>query len=93
MKNRRSIPIVTTDNYPISTNPTPVKDRGHIKVCYVSNISIRNDEIRLVRFIGRVVRFREKSATFLLRNKIRRERINFSFSLSSPAVLGLKKLS
>lgn len=92
LKNCRSVPTVTADNYPISINPVPSKDKGHIKICYVSNISIRDDEIRLVKFVGRVIRFRKKSATILLRNKIRRERISFKFSLTSPAVLSLKKL-
>lgn len=63
-----------------------------IRVCAITNISVRDDEIKLVKFIGRPLQFRKKFASLILRNKIKKERIRFSCSLTSPAVLNLKKL-
>jgi methyl coenzyme M reductase gamma subunit len=69
-----------------------IKNINYTGIYRVNNISIRNDEIRVVKFIGRLICLRKKSLRVVLRNKIRRQRIKFGFFLSSPAVLNIKRL-
>jgi hypothetical protein len=63
------------------------------QILYVELITIKENEIKQLNFIGLCIHYKKKCGSFVIKNAIKKETVTFVLNIRSPLLLKLTRLN